>query len=73
MTRQEHLDWCKRRALEYVDRGAVIQAITSMGSDLSRHDETRNHPGIQIGVMMLMLPGKKSDVRWAREFINGFH
>jgi hypothetical protein len=36
MTRQEHLDWCKKRALEYADRGDVAQAITSIGSDLHR-------------------------------------
>ena len=72
MTRQEHLDWCKKRALEYVERGDVINGITSMASDLGKHDETRNHKGIEIGIMMLMLPGKAQDVRWAKEFIEGF-
>ncbi len=73
MTRQEHLDWCKQRALEYIDRGDVVNGITSMCSDLEKHDETRGHKGIQIGIMMLMLPGKSSDIAWARHFINGFN
>jgi len=30
MTRDEHLKWCKERALEYVDAGDLQQALTSM-------------------------------------------
>jgi len=39
MTRKEHLDWCKERALKYVDDGNLQQAYTSMTSDLSKHPE----------------------------------
>jgi hypothetical protein len=72
MTRDEHVEWCKERALEYVEMGDFTQAITSMASDLTKHEETKNHKGIDIGVMMLvggMLRTKEDVVR----FINGFH
>jgi hypothetical protein len=72
VTRQEHLDWSKQRALEYVDRGDLVQAFTSMGSDLSKHDELRNHPGIQIGLQFLMIRGLSTRYEM-RRFIEGFH
>lgn len=72
MTREEHLQWCKERALEYVRRGEINNAITSMGSDLSKHPETKNHPGITIGVGLLMI-GSLSTQRDAERFIKGFN
>ena len=33
MNRQEHLDWCKKRALEYVDAGDLSGGMASMMSD----------------------------------------
>jgi len=72
MTRQEHLDWAKSRALEYIDRGQSQEALTSMFSDLSKHDELKNHKGIEIGVM-LMLFGNLRTPNDARHFIEGFH
>lgn len=41
MTRQEHLHWAKERALEYVAQGDLENAVTSMLSDLDKHEETR--------------------------------
>lgn len=40
MTRDEHLAECKQRALEYLDRGELANAVASMISDLSMHPET---------------------------------
>lgn len=72
MTRQEHLAWCKKRALEYVDMGDIPQAYTSMASDLNKHTETAGHPGIQLG-MMLQLTGKLKTPDEMRKFIEGFN
>ena len=78
MTRQEHLDWCKQRALGelhyegYSSEQAIRNAITSMGSDLRKHPETEKHSGLALG--MLMLVGgqfkTKADVE---KFIGGFN
>jgi len=44
MTRQEHLDWARKRALEYCDRGELQHALDSLMSDLINHEETRDYP-----------------------------
>ncbi len=71
MSRDEYIAWCKKRALEYAERGDFPQAVTSMASDLTKHPETKNHPGIDMGMMMLvggMLRTKQDVIR----FIEGF-
>ena len=72
MTRAEHLEWCKQRALEYVDMGDANQAWTSMASDLRKHPETANHSAIELGMMMLMAGHLSSPVKM-RKFILGFN
>ena len=42
MTRAEHLQWCKDRALVYVDQGNFSEALSSMISDLQKNHETCN-------------------------------
>lgn len=71
-TRAEHLEWCKKRALEYCDQGDIKNAFASMGSDLEKHDETRNHSGINLGIL-LMMSGQLSTVDKMRKFIEGFN
>jgi hypothetical protein len=70
--REEHMKWCKQRALEYVDRGDLSQALASMTSDLGKHPETENHAGIQLAVRLLM-SGLLTTEEDFRKFINGFH
>ncbi len=45
MNRKEHIERCKERALEYLDRNSeyydLQNAKTSILSDLGKHDETR--------------------------------
>jgi hypothetical protein len=71
MTRDEHVEWSKQRALEYLP-GDPQQAFTSMASDLGKHPETEGHPAIELGMMMLM-SGMLDDPAKMREFIVGFH
>ena len=35
-TRQEHIEFCKKRAKAYLDQGDVTNGITSMLSDLNK-------------------------------------
>lgn len=72
MNREEHLSWCKKRALQYIDAGDISQAIESMTSDLGKHSETENHAGIQLAVMML-INGHLKTQEEARRFIEGFN
>lgn len=71
-SRSEHLEFCKARALEYVDAGDIQQAFASMVSDLNKHDETRGHPGSALG-FSLLVGGHLSTPIEMRKFINGFN
>ena len=72
MTRDEHMKWCKERALKYCDIDDTQQAYASMASDLSKHPETDGHIGIMLGMGML-LSGSLSTPDEMRKFINGFN
>lgn len=71
MTRQEHLEWCKKRALEYIDRGDTQQAVASMMSDLRKHPETESAINGVLGQLGLMAAMSSVDV--ARRYITGFN
>jgi len=70
--REEHLNWCKKRALAYVEAGDIQQAFTSMASDLNKHPDTHNHSAIKLG-MSLLAGGYLSTSLQMKEFIEGFH
>lgn len=72
MTRAEHLEWAKQRALEYVDAGDLNNAFNSVVSDLQKHPETADHAGIQLGMMQLMGGFLNSPIAM-RHFIEGFN
>ena len=68
--RDEHMAWCKQRALDYLELGDVPSAISSMLSDLSKHPET-----VEIGIAMSgygLFMAMNRDEDDARRFIEGF-
>ena len=69
MTRDEHLAWCKKRALEYLP-GNPLEAMTSMMSDLTKHPELKNHVGLRIAPMFY---GAHDDSAAVRRWIEGFN
>lgn len=72
MTRDEHLAWCKKRALEYAILGDYNQALISMMSDLSKHPETKDHSGCKL-TAMLMIGGFLKTYKEVADHINGFN
>lgn len=71
MTRQEHLEWCKKRAHEYLSRGDVMNAVTSMMSDMDKHPETKiNNPTLSMLGMLAVQSGSREE---ARRYIDGFN
>lgn len=72
MTRQEYLDWCKQRALEYVNAGDLTGAFASMCSDLNKRPETEDHPAAMLGLNLRMM-GSLNTAKQMREFIEGFN
>jgi hypothetical protein len=72
-TRAEHLEWCKQRAREYLDRGDLANAVASMGGDMDKHPETRM-AGEKMGTLIYvaMFRITEGDVQGVREWIEGF-
>jgi hypothetical protein len=74
MDRNQHLKWCKDRALEYVIVGDNEQAIASMASDLGKHPDILSAVEICLGFgMELLTSGKLNSTEKMRIFINGFN
>jgi len=75
MTREQHLAWCKKRALEYVDKGDLANGVTSMISDMDKHDETRFDPKSVLGMLGLLAlqQAVQGDRDGVRRFIVGFN
>jgi len=71
-TREEHLSWCKRRALEYVDSGDLDGALGSMISDMRKHPKTADHVAIKLG-FMLKMNGHLNSAEEMRKFIEDFN
>ena len=69
-TRDEHLAWCKERALEYLDEGDLVNAVASMGSDLTKHPETGH--GHDYLMMLAMMYVSQGDGEGVRRWIEGF-
>ena len=68
MNRDEHLEWCKVRAREYLQRGEPADAVASMLSDLHKHED---FVGIADKLGMLGLLAATSPHE-AKRFIEGF-
>jgi hypothetical protein len=67
--RAEHLAFCKRRALEYLDRGDLQNALASMGSDLAKYPETKAHFTLtMLGIRYVL----DNDFAAMRRWIEGF-
>lgn len=70
-TRDEHLAWCKERALEYIDAGDVRNGVTSFASDV-RKDPSTAEEASNVGMACLsFLLGNPTPAQ-ARQFIEDF-
>jgi hypothetical protein len=80
-TRQEHLEWCKKRAFEELDNPRVedpgqrsLNAINSFISDLDKHPATQGHIGIELTGMLLFTGNlHMDDTEAVRKHIDGFN
>ncbi len=70
MNRQEHLQWCKDRANEYIKVGDGQEAMSSMISDLRKHEGTES--SVQMG-FMLMMTTPAHDLGAVKRFVDGFN
>lgn len=68
----KHLEWCKQRAYEYLDAGDVEQAWASFVSDMGKHEKTRGHIALEMG-MMMFISGQLGTIAKMTKFIDGFN
>lgn len=69
-SREEHLQWCKDRALEYWRAGDLQNAYVSMLSDLNKHDETKgfNQFLLALGIIYVNNYDNEGVHRWITGF-----
>lgn len=73
MTRAEHLQWAKTRALAYVTHGDLPNAFTSMLSDLRKHPQTFPEAA-EMQLWCGLYANRHLDTpERMREWINGFN
>jgi hypothetical protein len=74
MTRAQHIAWCKERALEYIDKGEVANAMASFTSDMGKHAETERqmNPLARLAVVATMQDTVAGGTDNTRKFIEGF-
>lgn len=72
MTRAEHLEWAKNRALELIENGDIAGAYASFTSDMNKHEELKDHSALTLGIM-LMAFGHLNTAAQMKEFIEGFN
>jgi hypothetical protein len=70
--REQHLEWCKKRALAYVDQGYLQEALSLMIIDLRKHPKTADHPGFALALGRMTF-GDLTTKEQVREFIEGFN
>ena len=72
MTRGEHLQWCKDRAIEYINIGDLSGAFASMCSDVMKHEETNHHQTTnELGMMQLAsghLDTREKMQKWIEDY-----
>lgn len=73
VTRDEHLKWCKDRAMEYVRRGELLEGVTSMMSDMDKNPETKLGPATSALGIQAALSATRGDRDFVERFILGFN
>ena len=72
-TREEHLKWCRKRAILEMDfYSDPTKAVISMMSDLRKHPET-NKEALQTLCTMMLIGQQIKTRQQAIDFLNGFN
>lgn len=73
MTKEEHLAWCKQRALMDMNLFGVLGLLGSLASDLKRHPETVDvYNDLLKEGMKKRLSGELESVEQVHEFLAKF-
>jgi len=74
MNRKDYLQWCRDRALKYIELGDLQGSLTSMLTDLRNHPKTRDSVefGGRLGLAILQSKHLDTPEEMTR-FIKGFN
>jgi hypothetical protein len=73
MNGAEHLAWCKQRALETLEQSGPGQALTSLASDFTKHEDTHKEAEmVQMLGFPMLISGHLKDPVKMRKFIEDF-
>jgi len=71
-TREEHLAFCKKRALEALEYQGPKEAAASFMSDMQKHPETSEHFGL-VTMLMELTQGFLDEPAAMKNYIEGFN
>ena len=73
MTGEEHLAWCKKRALAYADVGDCEGAVARMATDIQEHPDTHiNEKLLEMLCIVGMGHAYYRNVTEVRRWVEGF-
>ena len=71
MNRQEHMNWAKQRAMEYLDKSSeyysISNAVASIISDLGKHEETKKSVKM-AGMLIFTVTNHASAIKYIEGF-----
>jgi hypothetical protein len=70
--REDHVEWCKSRAREYLKEGDLTSAVASMLSDMQKHPETDTPALTAVGLVGIM-EAANGNQQGVERFIDGFN
>ena len=73
MTRDEHLQWCKDRALAYLEKGKIAEGMASFTSDMSKHPSTNETLQNGLSHSLIMQALMTGSERECITCVNGFN
>ena len=73
MKRQQHLQWCKDRAIGYFNKGQIAEGIASFTSDMAKHPETNDTLQNGFSHPLIMSALFTNDQQKCIDCVNGFN
>lgn len=72
-TREQYVQWCKDRAMEYVERGDLLEGVTSMMSDMDKRDDTKLKGALGALGIHAAMQAQQGNRDMVERFILGFN
>ena len=71
--RQTHLQWCKDRAKEHLEKGDIANGMASFMSDMGKHEETAKTMNNGLSKMICMQALMSNNAQECIRCVDGFN